>query len=93
MDGKIFGIPLLLVLCVLFLAVLVDLPMVLLHMTAMQRIDALNAGQASTYFQLQKLDVNATLTPTATPSATITVTPTKAVRAVLKVSSPSGLTK
>lgn len=90
MDGKIFGIPLVLILIVFFIAMFVNVPMVLLHMTTQERLERIEINQASTQGQVEKVRQAIVVTPTETVEPTPTVAPTKSVRQPVRSATPSG---
>lgn len=90
MDGKIGPIPLILILLVLFIALSICIPMVLLHATTQDKLKVLHDGQVYSNSKLQKIS-DLLLTPTATPTAAVEVTPTKRPVQVRPTVTPSSI--
>lgn len=75
MRNKIKGIPVAFLGIILLLALTIDVPMVLLHRSDVERFNRLDNAQLNTSLQMQRVIQLVEPTPTATPSATPTVTP------------------
>lgn len=75
MEGKIFGIPLIIIILVLFIAGLVDVPLVLLHRQTIRALE--NLTYTVNESNVRKVIVMPTIAVTATPEATIV--PTKKI--------------
>lgn len=73
MEGKILGIPLILILLVLFIALLVDIPVVLLNITTQKRLSRIENNQVNTMYYVREVEKQVQPTPvvTATPSAAL----------------------
>lgn len=90
MDGKILGVPLIIILVVLAIALLVDVPMVALNSVTAKK-------QELTDRKVDALLINAInqVTPTATPEAkvkaipTATPTPKAVIKRLMPVVSPT----
>lgn len=80
MDGKILGIPLILIVLVLFIVALVDIPMVVLHSVTAERLNNVENGLINTNVQVK--NVQDTLTATDEAELEVTVSPTPTVRVV-----------
>lgn len=86
MEGKFLGIPLIIIVLALFIALLIDVPLVLLHTKEQQSLNGLTAT-------MQLLESAKVATPQASPSPTLTPSPTPSEKPGLKmgvVSSESG---
>lgn len=71
MEGKIFGIPLIIILLALLIALLVDLPMALFHTVTEKDLNSMNRELMNHSVQLETLRQVVVATPTpASPSAT-----------------------
>jgi hypothetical protein len=76
LKSKLKGVPLALLGIIGLIALAVDLPMVLLHKTTQDRLTAVENNQLNNTLQIQRVG-KLLVTPTATPSATVSPTPTR----------------
>lgn len=72
MEGKILGIPVIIIVLALVIAALVDVPMILLNVGTQADFIRLNAGEEQTNTTVSEFMNRPTLAPTATPSASPT---------------------
>jgi len=75
MESRILGIPLILILLVLAIALLVNVPMILLHKVNQEQFERVYNGQLNHMLQLQRVQMQLVATPSATP--TVEPTPTQ----------------
>lgn len=78
MSGKIFGIPLVLIVLVLAITLLVNVPAVLLHQSSQIKLVTIEEKLDAIYSEQIKIE------PTATPEAKLLPTATPTVKAVIK---------
>lgn len=71
MEGKIFGIPFILILLVLFIAALIDIPMFGMYKAQEARLQRMETVGQQTYAKTFVIVPTEAPTPTATPSPTL----------------------
>ena len=86
MEGKIFGIPVIIIVLALVIAALVDIPMFLLHVSDQANYIRLSAAEEQTQTTLSQL------IPVATPTASPSATPVPVVKPVTKTFVPAATT-
>jgi hypothetical protein len=88
MNGKVLGIPLVLIVLAVVIAFLVNVPMFLIHRENQQDLEQIRTESLNTTLQLQNVQ-QMLITPTATPEAEITVTPAPTRRIQQRVITPT----